>query len=78
MLRLIRGRIPKKDCLLQLDFVALTNEAMGHIIFYDKMGLPGRLGGSRMAIDATVVSCESTWICSKQSFPDWSTMDGGQ
>jgi hypothetical protein len=43
--------IPKRDCLLRPDFVVLTDEATGHIIFSVKMGGLRRLGGSRMATD---------------------------
>ena len=60
------------------DFVVLTNEATGHTIFYVKMGLPGGFGGSRMAKDAPVVSCESTWSSSETSCLDQSMMDGGR
>jgi len=69
----------QRECLLRPDFVVLTDEATGHIIFSVKMGGLRRLGGSRMATDfqfnndtslASVVSCESTWIGSEESCLD--------
>ena len=50
MLRLIREGY-QRECLLRPDFVVLTDEATGHIIFSVKMGGPRRLGGLRMATD---------------------------